>query len=186
MSDQLGPAAAVFVAFLTLTGCSGNGVKVQSLPTPTASVTSPAATPTATGLAEEQQILAQYSAFFAALTPASKATPAGRLEMLRLVATDPSLTRTLGGIAAAAAAGEMLYGRDVLRPEVISVVGTTATLRDCQDTSGFGRVKVATGKRVTVGVKNTLATVVMKRGTDGVWRVSTVENKPAGSCSAAA
>jgi len=78
------------------------------------------------------------------------------------------------------------YGQDTVRPEITMVNGLTATLRDCQDTSGHGRLKVATGKKVTLGLKNDLAIVTMKRGPDGVWRVSTVEYKPAGSCSAAA
>lgn len=184
MSDRRIVAAAVLAAGAALAACShDSGVHVQTLPTatPTVAVSSPP-----TPFPEETQILAQYRAFFAVLTPASKAKPAVRLAMLQTYATEPSLTRTLGGLAAAAAAGEVLFGQDILRPELVNVVGIVATIRDCQDTSGVGRLKVATGKKVTVGVMNTLATVVMKRGNDGVWRVSTVENKPAGSCSATA
>jgi lambda repressor-like predicted transcriptional regulator len=184
MSDRRIVVAAVLAAGATLAACSqDSGVHVQTLPTATPTV---AVSSSPTPFPEETQILAQYRAFFAVLTPASKAKPAVRLAMLKTYATEPSLTRTLGGLAAAAAAGEVLYGQDILRPELVNVVGIVATIRDCQDTSGVGRLKVATGKKVTVGVMNTLATVVMKRGNDGVWRVSTVENKPAGSCSAAA
>lgn len=176
--------AAILAVGAALAACShDSGVHVQGLPTATPTV---AVSSSPTGFPDEGQILAQYRAFFAVLAPASKARAAQRLAMLKTVATDPSLTRTLGGLAAATAAGEMLYGKDILRPEVVNVAGGTATIRDCQDTSGFGRLKIATGKKVTVGVKNTLATVVMKRGADGVWRVATVENKAAGSCSAAA
>lgn len=184
MSDRRIVVAAVLAAGAALAACShDSGVREQAFPTATPTV---AVSSSATPFPEETQILAQYRAFFAVLTPASKATPAVRLAMLKTYATEPSLTRTLGGLAAAAAAGEVLYGQDILRPELVNVVGIVATIRDCQDTSGVGRLKVATGKKVTVGVMNTLATVVMKRGNDGVWRVSTVENKPAGSCSAAA
>lgn len=187
MSEQRGTATALLAVVLTLTGCSsGSGVHVQGLPTPTASATSPATTSSATGFPEEQQILAQYRAFFTTLTPASKATAAGRFMMMQKVATDPALTRVLGGIAAAQHAGEVYYGQDLVRPELTKVVGMTAMLRDCQDSSGAGRLKTSTGKKVTVGRKNDLAIVTMKRGPDGVWRVSTVTYKPAGSCSAAA
>jgi hypothetical protein len=184
MSDRRIVVAAVLAAGAALAACSqDSGVHVQTFPTDTPTV---AVSSSPTPFPEESQILSQYRAFFAVLTPASKAKPAVRLAMLKTYATEPSLTRTLGGLAAAAAAGEVFYGQDILRPELVNVVGTVATIRDCQDTSGVGRLKVATGKKVTVGVMNTLATVVMKRGNDGVWRVSTVENKPAGSCSAGA
>ena len=105
--------------------------------------------------------------------------------MLQKVAAEPELTRLLGGIAAAEHVGEVFYGEDLVRPQIIRVTSVNATLRDCADTSQHGRLKVATGKRVTVGYKNDLAIVTMMRGGDGVWRVATVESKPAGSCSAA-
>jgi len=185
MSDRRIVVAAVLAAGAALAACShDSGVHVQTFPTTTPTV---AVSSSLTPFPEEGQILAQYRAFFTRLTPASKAKPAAvRLAMLKRFATEPSLTRTLGGFAAASAAGEVYYGQDIVRPEITMVVGLTATLSDCQDTPGHGRLKVATGKKVTVGLKNDLAIVTMKRGPDGVWRVSTVEYKPAGSCSAAA
>lgn len=184
MSDRRIVVAAVVAAGAALAACShDSGVHVQALPTaaPTVVVSS-----SSTPFPEASQILAQYRGFFAVLTPASKAKPAVRLAMLTRFATEPSLTRTLGGFAAASAAGEVLYGEDIVRPELTRVDGSMATLRDCQDTSGHGRLKVATGKKVTVGLKNDLAIVTMKRGPDAVWRVSTLEYKPAGSCNAVA
>ena len=194
-------AAALLVA-LALTGCArGTGVDTSGGPLPsTTSSTTPSAlssvppnpqtTPTRSGsptipALTASAILTQYRAFFAALTPASKATPAVRYAMMKKVSAEPELTRLLGGIAAAQRVGEVFYGEDLVRPQIVRVTGVKATLRDCADTSQHGRLKVATGKRVTVGYKNDLAIVTMIRGNDSVWRVATVESKPAGSCSAA-
>jgi len=184
MSDRRIVVAAVLAAGAALAACShDSGVHVQAFPTATPSV---AVSSSTTPFPDESQILAQYRAFFVSITPASKTTPAGRLRLMQKVAMEPALTRTLGGIAAVVAAGEVFYGQDILHPELTKVEGATATLRDCQDSSGAGRVRTKTGKKVTVGRKNDLAVVTMKRGADSVWRVSTVEYKPAGSCSAAA
>jgi len=94
MSDRRIVVAAVLAAGAALAGCShDSGVHVQTFPTATPTV---AVSSSATPLPEESQILAQYRAFFAVLTPASKAKPAAaRLAMLKRFATEPSLTRTL-------------------------------------------------------------------------------------------
>lgn len=183
-------AAVVVVAGVigAVTSNQDTGVVTQTPPSPS---TAPAATagptaPTAPVLPEQDAILTQYRAFWAILTPASKAEPEARRVMLETVAVDPSLTRTLSGMRASDNIGEVAYGQEVVRPELVSADGATATLRDCQDGSAAGRVKVATGEKVTVGVKDELAIVTMQRGPDGVWRVSTVEYQPAGSCSAPA
>lgn len=89
-------------------------------------------------------------------------------------------------MAAAEAFGEVGYGSHVLQPQVVKVSGAAATVRDCQDSSRTGRMKIATGEKVTVGVKNVLVTVGMKLGADGVWRVSTADYDSAGSCIGAA
>lgn len=182
--------AGVLLAVVVVAGLVGavvsnqdTGVVTQTLPSPGA--TGPTG-PTGPVVPEQDAILSQYKAFWAILTPASKAEPEARRAMLEKVAVDPSLTRTLNGMRASDNIGEVAYGQEVVRPELVSADGATATLRDCQDGSAAGRVKVATGEKVTVGAKDALAIVTMQRGADAVWRVSTVEYQPAGSCSAPA
>jgi hypothetical protein len=185
MTDRRILLAAVLTTGAFMGACSReNGVHVQTDPSSAPTVTASSA---ATSFPGEAQILAQYRGFFAVLAPVSRAKLASvRLSMLKGFATEPSLTRTLGGFAASYAAGEVLYGRDLLRPKITMFDGTTATLRDCQDSSGAGRVNAKTGRKVTVGRKDDLALVTMKLGLDAVWRVSTVTYQPAGSCSGAA
>ena len=191
--------AAVLAAALTVASCSSaGGVDAQGpvthAPTMTPMTTSntrdpgPSSFPSATdaGPPESADILNQYRAFFASLTPLSKDTYAARFAAMQKLAADPELTKVMGGMAASTKAGEVFYGEDVVRPMIVSVVGDVATIADCQDTSNHGREKSATGEKVTVGVKNTLANVTMTRGADGVWRVATVENQQAGSCAASA
>ena len=105
--------------------------------------------------------------------------------MMKKVAAEPELSTVLGGMAASQHMGEVGYGSEIIRPQITGVASTTAMLRDCQDTSKVGRLKVATGKKVTVGYRDDLAIVTMKRAVDGVWRVATIQSKPAGSCTAA-
>lgn len=179
-SRWAGGGAALALA-LSLAACSGsNGVDATEGPSTspeTSSSASPAAqpSPTPSGSEEEQAILAQYRNFFE-LAPRLHLTPPNdRAAAWAEVATDPSYTRTLGGVAAADAAGETFFGEYVINPVVITVDGSRATIRDCQDTSQLGRAKVATGEKVTVGRANSLAVITMVKGPDGTWRVSEAE-----------
>ena len=189
-------AAALTVA-LMLAGCNSAGtVNAQGpvTPAPTATPTThtpdakPSASPSgATAITPESaKILNQYKAFFASLTPLSKANNSARLAALQKLATDPELTRVLGGLAASTQAGEVLYGALVLRPKIQSRNATTATIIDCQDTSRNGRMVAATGRKVTVGRVDDLAKVKLALGPDRIWRVATVEYAAAGSCHASA
>lgn len=141
---------------------------------PAAASTAPVTPTLSPAEAEKQAILAQYQRFFQILTPLSLASPANRPAMFGQVAVDPSFSRTIGGLAEADLRGEEFYGDIVTNPEVVSVDGGTATIRDCQDASSHGRQKTDGGGKVTVGGKGDLATVTMLRGTDGIWRVSQV------------
>lgn len=199
-------AGVALAASLLLAGCGiDNGVDAQgpvpptslTLPAPVAPVSpsasadgSPApGTPASPSVApgdERGAILAQYRAFFGSLTPLSGLDSKTRYEALNKVAVEPELSRAMGGMAAAQQAGEAYYGTPVLRPKIDSVEGDTVTILDCQDTSVNGRVKVATGEKVTVGRKNSYAQITMKRGSDGVWRVATIGYAAAGSCNAEA
>lgn len=112
--------------------------------------------------------------------------PTDRVEAMTKLAVDPALARVLGGMASSDQAGEVGYGAHVLRPKIDKIDGDTATILDCQDTSGSGRLVEATGKVVTVGRTNDYAQVTLQRGADGAWRVATVAYAAAGSCNAEA
>jgi len=140
---------------------------------------SPSHTPTPT--TEQERILAQYAAFFAALTPTSEAPDAQRRELLAPYAVDPVLSRTLRGMLASDKLGQVGYGEIALRPRIAKVDKGIAVVRDCQDASRHGRKERATGKIVTRGTQHDLAVVTLKRAPDGVWRVATVDY-PGGAC----
>lgn len=198
-------AGVVLTGALLLTACGGDsGVDAQGPATPpspsaapipigsppSSATTSPAATPPASASAapadDSAAILAQYRAFFDSLTPLSMTEPVARAAAMKRLAVDPALARVLGGMASSEQVGEVGYGTPVLRPKIDKIEGDTATILDCQDTSGNGRLAKATGKVVTVGRKNDYAQVTVQRGPDGVWRVATVAYAAAGSCNAEA
>ena len=178
-------AGAGLLLALLLTACNDtDGVDATDGPVASPSASTPAVTQPSPapseGSAEEQAVLAQYRKFFE-LAPRLHLTPPNdRAVAWAKVATDPSYTRTLGGIAAADSAGETFFGQYVIDPVVLMVKGSRATVRDCQDTSQLGRKKAATGEKVTVGQTNALAVVTMLHGPDGAWRVSEVayRNEP--------
>lgn len=192
-------ASAALAAVLVAAGCSSSsGVDAQGPVTPAPSRYAPptaeasataapsASSTTSSTTAEKSAILSQYKAFFASLTPLSKVEANTRYKAMRKLATDPELTRVMGGMAASTKAGEVGYGDITVRPEITAMNGSTAEIKDCQDTSTHGRKKASTGQKITVGRKNDLAKVTMKRGDDGIWRVAAVEYAPAGSCEASA
>ena len=192
--------ACALGAALALAGCTSVGdVDAQgpvtsppatgsrSSPTTGTPETASPSAPTSPGSASTEQaaILSQYRAFFAAVTPVwNMPDAAARAAAMSKFAVDPEYTTLLSTIKATRDAGEVGYGDDVVRPQLQSVVGGAATLVDCQDTSGNGRMKMATGLKVTQGRKNSLAQVTMQRGADGLWRVATVAYAAAGSCHA--
>ncbi|MDQ3383538.1 MAG: hypothetical protein M3519_07130, partial [Actinomycetota bacterium] len=103
--------AGVLLAVVVVAGLVGavvsnqdTGVVTQTLPSPGAM--GPTG-PTGPVVPEQDAILSQYKAFWAVLTPASKAEPEARRAMLEKVAVDPSLTRTLNGMRASDNIGEV-------------------------------------------------------------------------------
>lgn len=182
--------AAALAGAMAVAGCGhSSGVHAQDGPT-TPALTTPATaatpTPAATAIPGQAAILTQYRAFFAALTPLSKMnSSAARRAAVAKLAVDPELTQLVGGIAAARAQGQVLYGGFILRPQLLLVSGDTAKLTDCQDSSKHGRSVASTGKVVTFGRANDLAMATMKRGSDGAWRMARIDYAAVGSCNVA-
>ncbi|MBW3647684.1 MAG: hypothetical protein KY440_07910 [Actinobacteria bacterium] len=134
-------------------------------------------------LSEEEQILAQYRRFFASSTTLSTLPAAERPALLREIATDPQYTRTLDGLAAADAAGEINYGgQGGVSPRVANIGLATAVVQDCQDGSQTGRARKSDGTKLTVGLPAELAVTQMRRGPDGIWRVAEVIYPPDRTC----
>lgn len=127
------------------------------------------------GLAEV--ILAQYRAYWALLQVLQQTA---RQLSPRLRST--RWQQTLKVAADRDAAGEALYGQIVLRPTVDVVRGQTVLVRDCQDTTNSGRIKVATGEKLTVGVPQVVRYTTLQQGADRQWRVSDIGSTPGGAC----
>ena len=171
-------SAGLGTALLMTAGCqSGQATSLNRSPSPARTESpkdsaSSAPIPSPPAASKEQAILAQYRKFFELQTPLIQAPAAQRPAIFAEVAVDPSYSRTLEGVAAAEAAGETFYGELTLNPVIVSVDDRTARLRDCQDASRTGRMKKATGTKVTVGRKADQLLATMVRGDDGVWRMS--------------
>lgn len=178
---SMAAVAAVLLLCVTACGDDSDGLDLsepttQGTSTATTAVT-PSTTPTPSDSTpvnpEEQQILAQYRAFYAALDIAN-AEPQRAEELLSPVATGAQLEQTVARVLGTAVAGEVIYGEIVLNPEVASVVEDKAVIRDCQDSSGTGR-RSPEGEDLTVGRAKSSAETTLERAPDGVWRVAATD-----------
>jgi hypothetical protein len=148
-------------------------VAAPSAPTGSASGTPSAASSTEPPV--EADVLAQYAGFWTVIVPASRARADRRRAIVAQYATDPELSRLLRGLVAAEMVGEGQYGAAVPHARVVSVRGSVAMVRDCQDASRAGRISLKTGKPITRGVARNPVKASLARDVDGRWRVSTVE-----------
>ena len=191
--------AAGLLAGALLTGCSNSSANGLDLQTPapektgtTGAVSSPSAattrspsvapTPVPKPLTEKQKVLAGYEAFWESFGPLGQMSAAERPAALRAVAVEPLIAATLKELARRDAANQVSYGRTGTRPEVSLLQGASAAVRDCQNTSASGLMDKTTGKKLTVGVPAYLRLSEMKRGTDGVWRITTINAYPNAKC----
>jgi hypothetical protein len=162
-----------------IAGCGGGGhVTVTDGPTDSASPTSP---PPTSAFAQ-QQVLDQYRAFWAELTPASRAAANSRRAMLAPYAADPELKSLIQGMARDRANGRVFYGQPVVRASVtqFSDMRGVAVVRDCQDATHTGDKDVRTGRVLTKGTAHTLVVATLHKLAAG-WRVVFV-SFPSQSC----
>lgn len=73
-------------------------------------------------------------------------------------------------------AGEETVGTPVLTPEVHSIEGDAAIVRDCQDTTEVIRRKIGTNDPLIIGRYPDSAEITLKM-VDGTWKVAAVEFK---------
>jgi hypothetical protein len=175
-AGETSAAAGIALAALlaALGGCSSSSSNLsqplgsQSPSTATSPPVTDSPTPSPTDSA-----LAQYRAFWAALTPASKAPASEREAMLAPYAADPELKSLLQGISRDRDAGRVYYGTPTVRPTVttISVERKIAVIRDCQDATKTGDEDAASGRLLTKGTARNLVVSTLHLLDDGKWRV---------------
>jgi hypothetical protein len=168
------------VALLLLAGCSSNdnGIDLGTDPTPATTSTAATPTPSDTQAAEQAAVLDAYVAFWKTsdeqtVTPsADRAVVTAAMEK---VAVDPILTSAVNDTVNAALAGQRGYGAYVTHPSAPVFQNqeeTEAILTDCLDSSQAGWQN-AQGQKLTVG-SATYAEATVVKGTDTVWRVSSI------------
>lgn len=159
--------AAGGIAFIA--GCGGSGhATVTDGATGSASPTS---TPSISA-SGQHQVLDQYRAFWAELTPASHAVASRRRAMLEPFAADPELKSLVQGMARDRANGRVFYGQPVVRASVtqFSEVRGIAVVRDCQDATHTGDKDARTGRVLTKGTAHTLVVATLHKLATS-WRV---------------
>jgi hypothetical protein len=172
------PAAA---AFLVIAGCDHSPGRQPSTPAP--STPAAAMSSTANDAAERAAVETAYRTYWAVSETFDQQYPESSWpSVLGRVAVDPQLSLVLANTRTQRRIGIRLYGHVVPRPVVTRVSGTgTASVQDCQDASKSGQLDARTGKPRTVGVARNPVTAVLRRGSDGQWRVASI-SYPAGAC----
>jgi len=161
---------------LLLAGCGSGGVQTPLPAGPTTAQTPAAGTADASA---EEAVLTGYLAYWDGVIQAHRrGDPADR----RLAAHtgDPELSRVRAEVARNSAQRLSVRGsvRHTARTETLS--GSTATVLDCYDISGWNPVNVDTGKRVdTVGGSAFRARYTLRRSR-GTWIV--VDSVVMGGC----
>lgn len=191
---------AVVAVALLLAGCGGqaSGLDLQTpapevsrsaapvaepatpMPSLAASTTPPATT--ASAQTPQQQVIAGYEAYYDLFRSLNEMPAAQRPAALASVAVDPLYSAVLKELDSRDAAGKVTYGRTETHPEVALLQGDSAAIRDCQNTSTSGLMNKATGEKLTVGVPAYLRLSEMKRGSDGIWRITTINAYPNAKC----
>jgi hypothetical protein len=167
----IGIALSALVALGVLSACADDE---GASTTTTASTSTDDSTTTTIG--EDQQVLDAYVSFWndgylAAADPMDPTSPA-----LAAHSTGEQLETLQRAFLARQTNGEVIRGSLDLQPRVVSVVGDTATVRDCY-LDNTGVFDVATGERhdTATGVRHLItATLIVE---DDTWKVSDLQQE---------
>lgn len=177
----VGLALSALAALTVMGGCADDDA--NGSPPTSASERTTSSDATSTTVAADQEVLEAYVAFWndgylVAADPMDPTHPA-----LAAHTTGEQLETLERAFLARQTSGEVIRGTLDLAPRVVSVVGETATVRDCYlDNTGI--YDAATGERhdTATGVRHLItATLVLE---DGSWKVSDL-NQEGDGCTAA-
>lgn len=156
----------VSAATLSLAGCNDDRASV-SLPTPTGSSPSPSLI-----ASSSEEVRVAYTDFISALDHADSMPQDSRRQQLSAYMIDPQLSRVVSHSIKNQSKGLVSYGTSIVHTKKIEVSGDTATVHDCQDSSGAGLMNARTHQKYNRGVEKESIRTSLKRGPDGQWRVS--------------
>lgn len=168
------------VAALLAAGCGSSDAPTALPGGP--GTTAPPATAAASSPATTDSPDTAYLRFWDAVIAAHRAADP-KAAALATVAADPELGRVRSTVARNRVQQLSLRGEVGHEPAAAAVSGTTATLEDCYDISGWNPVNLTTGERVAVtesgGTGRYRARWTLRR-TGGSWLV--VDQKALGGC----
>ena len=130
---------------LALAACGGGADGSRELPPGPAAASPPVAAPSAT--AATDPVLASYLRFWDAVVAANRAADPS-LGVLRTVAADPELSRVRATVSRNRVQKLSLRGEVGHAAQPARVTGTTATIEDCYDISGWNPVRLDTGQPI--------------------------------------
>jgi hypothetical protein len=133
---------------LTVAACGGGGADGSTeLPPGPAVHSAPSAAPSAGRASGEDPVLASYLRFWDAVVAANRAADPS-LGVLRTVAADPELSRVRATVSRNRVQKLSLRGEVGHAAQPARVTGTTATIEDCYDISGWNPVRLDTGQPI--------------------------------------
>jgi hypothetical protein len=172
--------AVVLVLVGASAGCGGGSPKATPAPSTTSLSPTASPTPSPTAAFDQSSPVAAYRAYYAAVIKAAR-TANWRSPDLPATATGKALASIAENLRRLETKGQTLRGTVKINPTPGPVNATSATVYDCQDSSGWltydrsGR-PVATGSPRNDRV---VATVVRE---SGIWKVSDFTSFDKGGC----
>ncbi|MFA1550747.1 hypothetical protein [Actinomadura chokoriensis] len=151
---------------LTLSGCKSDNEAV-ALPSP-----SDSSIPLHSPVPDDDAVKRAYTSFIAMLDHADSLPESSRKQQLSTLMVEPQLSRVLKRTEELRSKELTSYGKVIVHITSVEVTGNDATLRDCQDSSKAGLMKIGSHEKINRGVQkgNTKAYVI--KAADGEWRVS--------------
>jgi hypothetical protein len=134
---------------LPLAACGGGGANGSTELPPGPALGSASSAAPSTAISGDDPVLASYLRFWDAVVVANRAADPS-LVALRTAAADPELSRVRATVSRNKVQKLSLRGEVGHTPGPAKVTGTTATIEDCYDISGWNPVRLDTGQPVEV------------------------------------
>jgi hypothetical protein len=185
MAGKIGRlSVAVVCALLAALAACGSDERAGSLPAdaprPSDRSYSPT-TPRPTTSADEQ-ILAQYKRYLAALFTARTAAPGTRERLLGAVAGEPLRRRIVKNMKAQDDQGVTFWGSPpTILSATVTITGQEAQIHSCLDDSSHGQLDTASKAKLTIGPPRNPSIAKLSKREQGPWLVTAIAY-PGGTC----